>query len=86
MGRQTSAVKDPFLRIMGGARNLPLWGCCSVCEDIKFVPTDDLTNLDQQQQTLKYLFNRHFAKVHLRKAAAKLPSEGRRQVLNKTNH
>jgi hypothetical protein len=39
-------------------------GCCSAC-DAKFVPPGELTNLHEQQQTLKYLFNQHFARVHL---------------------
>jgi hypothetical protein len=65
VNRQTSAVKSPRLRIMGGAGNLPLWGYCSVCENVKFAPTRELTEPNQQQQRLKYLFNRHFAKVPL---------------------
>ena len=65
MNRQTSAVKDPCLRIVGGAGNSPLCGYCSVCENVKFAPTRELTDPNQQQQRLKYLFNRHFAKVHL---------------------
>ena len=64
MDRQTSAEKNPCLRIMGGAGNLPLWGYCSVCENVKFAPTHELTDPNQQQR-LKYLFNQHFAKVHL---------------------
>jgi hypothetical protein len=63
--RHTHAVKNPCLRIMGGARNLPLRGYCSVCENVKFAPTHELTDPNQQQQRLKYLFNQHFAKVHL---------------------
>src|SRR5258708_18177188 len=65
VNRPTSAVKNPCLRIMGGAGNLPVWGYCSVCENVKFAPTHELTDPNQQQQWLKYLFNRHFAKVHL---------------------
>ena len=63
--RQTSAMKNPCLRIMGAARNLPLSGYCSVCKNVKFVPTHELADPNQQQQWLKYLFNQHFAKVHL---------------------
>jgi hypothetical protein len=58
-------VRNPCLRIMEGAGKLPLWGYCSVCESVKFAPTDELTDPNQQQQWLKYLFNRHFANVHL---------------------
>jgi len=50
---------------MGGAGNSPLWGYCSVCKSVKFAPTHELTDPNQQQQRLKYLFNQHFAKVHL---------------------
>jgi hypothetical protein len=78
--RQTSTVKNPGQRIMGGARDLPLWGYCSVCENVKFAPTDELTDPNQQQQRLKYLFNQHFAKVHLygnRPQASQRKSESR---------
>jgi hypothetical protein len=51
---------------MDGGGSLPLWGYFSVCENVKFAPTDELTNPNQQQQRLKYLFNQHFAKVHIR--------------------
>jgi hypothetical protein len=63
--RRTYAVKRPYLKIMGGGGSLAVWGYCSVCENVKFAPTDDLTNPNQQEQRLKYLFNQHFAKVHL---------------------
>jgi hypothetical protein len=50
---------------MDGASGLPLWGYCSVCDNEKFAATDELTDPNQQQQRLKYLFNQHFSKVHL---------------------
>ena len=81
INRQTSAVKKLYLQIMGGAGNLPLWGYCSVCENVKFAATDELTNPNQQQQRLKYLFNQHFAKVHLhedrRPASQRKPKEAK---------
>ena len=79
------AVKNPCLRIMGGAGNLPLWGYCSACENVKFAPTDELTDPNQQEQRLKYLFNQHFVKVHLhedRIRASHRKSEKRRGALN----
>jgi hypothetical protein len=64
--RRVVRRKIPRLHVIGGGSgNSALSGCCSVCDSVNFVPPDELTNVDQQRQTLKYLFNQHFAKVHL---------------------
>ena len=65
---EVSAAKNPQLKILRGEGDSPLRGHCSVCENIKFAATHEVTNLNQQEQRLKYLFNQHFVKVHLHKA------------------
>lgn len=63
---EVSAAQKPQLIILGG-RRFALRGHCSVCKTVKFAASREVTNLNYQEQRLKYLFNQHFAKVHLHK-------------------
>jgi hypothetical protein len=57
--------KTPQLQVVTGLVDSALWGYCSACANTKFGSTLELTDRNQQRQRLKYLFNQHFAKVHL---------------------
>ncbi len=57
-------MTNPRLEIID-TRKKQLEGRCSCCHDVEFLATKELENRIYQELFLRYLFNLHFAKVHL---------------------